>query len=276
MLLATGKLSGCCRRFWDFLMAPLTPRNLRTTAMLTSIFQLLVSHCILFFMLLCLAHAEQIHRLLELDILDQKDNGFYTMAPFHNDLRLRSAAQLSDAMENFLYVMVGVSSVYALCAISLFFGVYKSRPGLIVPWLLAEFLCIVGIGVMIFMLRDTKLTMVFCGNVPYFIICYSLLCMDCIKWYSMHSFYQSLRTINKLREIATVAIPCPAPGAVSREPPLIAYNLIVYLWANRFPIISVASTCTWAAMAISIYSPSHPMDSVRSEQQTQRSSQTCP
>ncbi|XP_017138342.1 uncharacterized protein LOC108153072 [Drosophila miranda] len=214
MLLSTGKLQCCCRRLWDFLMAPLTPKNLRTTAMLTSIFQLLIAHCILFFMLLCLAHAEQIHRLLELDILDQKDSGFYTMAPFHNDLRLRSAAQLSDAMENFLYVMVGVSSAYALCAISLFFGVYKSRPGLIIPWLVAEFLCIVGIGVLIFMLRDTKLTMIFCGNVPYFIICYTLLSMDCIKWYSMHSFYQSLRTMNKLREIATVAIPCPAPGAI--------------------------------------------------------------
>ncbi|EDW40547.1 GL25302 [Drosophila persimilis] len=40
MLLSTGKLQCCCRRFWDFLMAPLTPKNLRTTAMLTSIFQL--------------------------------------------------------------------------------------------------------------------------------------------------------------------------------------------------------------------------------------------
>lgn len=42
--------------------------------------------------------------------------------------------------------------------------------------------------------------------------------MDGIKWYVMHSFYQSLRTMNKLREIATVAIPCPAPGAVSINP----------------------------------------------------------
>lgn len=174
--------------------------------------------------------------VLELDILDQKDNGFYNMSPFHNDLRLQTAAQLAVATENLLYVMAGIAGTYALSAIFLFFGVFKNRPGLIIPWLVVEFLLMIGLGALVFMLRDTKIVQLLGGQVPYckfgflglnfevnnnelsyisVIICYILICMDYCKWYVMHSFYQSLRTMNKLREIATVAIPCPAPGAVS-------------------------------------------------------------
>ncbi|KAH8252095.1 uncharacterized protein Fie [Drosophila bipectinata] len=204
----------CCRRIWESLMSPISPKNLRTTALLTSIYQLLISHCALFLVLLGLAHAEQMCHVLELDILDQKDNGFYNMSPFHNDLVLQTAAQLADATENVLYFLAGVSGTYALSCIALFFGVYKNRPGLIIPWLVVEFLMMVALGVLVFMLRDMKVVQLLGGQVPYFIVCYSLICMDYCKWYVMHSFYQSLRTMNKLREIATVAIPCPAPGAI--------------------------------------------------------------
>ncbi|EDV96738.1 uncharacterized protein LOC6558572 [Drosophila grimshawi] len=209
-----GKWSSCCHHMWEMLMSPISPRNLRTTALLTSIYQLLIAHSILFVVLLCLAHAEQMRHLLDLDILDQKDSGFYNMSPFHNDMRLKTAAQLADATENALYVLAGITSIYALSAITLFFGVYKNKPGLIIPWLVIEFLGVIAVGVVIFMLKDTKLPMLFGGQCLYFIICYSLLLMDGFKWYVMHSFYQSLRTMNKLREIATVAIPCPAPGAI--------------------------------------------------------------
>lgn len=197
-------------------------------------------------MLLGLAHAEQMCHVLELDILDQKDNGFYNMSPFHNDLVLQTAAQLADATENVLYFLAGVSGTYALSCIALFFGVYKNRPGLIIPWLVVEFLLMVALGVLVFMLRDMKIVQLLGGQVPYckllrflfqhlfnliifspVIVCYSLICMDYCKWYVMHSFYQSLRTMNKLREIATVAIPCPAPGAVSlRSFCILTTNLI--------------------------------------------------
>lgn len=40
-----------------------------------------------------------------------------------------------------------------------------------------------------------------------------LLC-DATMWYIIYCFYNSIRLMNKLREIATVAIPCPAPGTV--------------------------------------------------------------
>ncbi|TDG53216.1 hypothetical protein AWZ03_000031 [Drosophila navojoa] len=199
------------RQTWDMLMSPVSPRNLRTTALLTSIYQLLIAHSILFVVLLCLAHAEQMRNLLDMDILDQKDSGFYTI---HNDMRLKTAAQLADATENALYVLSGIASVYALSAIALFFGVFKNKPGLIIPWLVIEFLGAIAVAVIIFMLKDTKLPMLFGGQCAYLIICYTMLLMDGLKWYIMHSFYQSLRTMNKLREIATVAIPCPAPGAV--------------------------------------------------------------
>lgn len=48
MLLPTVSSSGgkwrcCCRQLWDMLMSPISPRNLRTTALLTSIYQLVSS-----------------------------------------------------------------------------------------------------------------------------------------------------------------------------------------------------------------------------------------
>ncbi|KAH8394976.1 hypothetical protein KR215_003185 [Drosophila sulfurigaster] len=216
MLLPTVSTGGkwSCRRIWEMMMSPISPRNLRTTALLTSIYQLLIAHSILFVVLLCLAHAEQMRLLLDLDIADQKDSGFYNMSPFHNDMRLKTAAQLADATENALYVLASITIVYALSTIALFFGVYKNKPGLIIPWLVMEFLGVIAAGVFVFMLKDTKLPMIFGGQCLYFVVSYSLLCMDAVKWYVMHSFYQSLRTMNKLREIATVAIPCPAPGTI--------------------------------------------------------------
>lgn len=105
--------------------------------------------------------------LLDLDILDQKDSGFYNMSPFHNDMRLKTAAQLADATENALYVLAGITIIYALSTIALFFGVYKNKPGLIIPWLMVEFLGIIAAGVFIFMLKETKLPMIFGGQCPY-------------------------------------------------------------------------------------------------------------
>lgn len=38
------KWKNCCRRSWEMLMAPVSPKNLRTTALLTSIYQLVSSN----------------------------------------------------------------------------------------------------------------------------------------------------------------------------------------------------------------------------------------
>lgn len=105
--------------------------------------------------------------LLDMDILDQKDSGFYNMSPFHNDMRLKTAAQLADATENALYVLSGIASVYALSAIALFFGVFKNKPSLIIPWLVIEFLGAIAVAVIIFMLKDTKLPILFGGQCAY-------------------------------------------------------------------------------------------------------------
>ena len=51
-----------------------------------------------------------------------------------------------------------------------------------------------------------------------------VLVCDATMWYVIYCFYHSLHLMNKLREIATVAIPCPAPGTVSND---VQKNLIV-------------------------------------------------
>uniref|UniRef100_A0A1A9Z8W1 Uncharacterized protein n=1 Tax=Glossina pallidipes TaxID=7398 RepID=A0A1A9Z8W1_GLOPL len=200
MMLPKKKLEMYWRKFVDTLMAPVSPKNLRLSALLISIYQLVVAHILLFMVLLGLAHAEQMRNILIADIEDQKENGFYSLAPFQNQLRLRNASDLVSVTEILMYILTSVASVYLLSTIALFFGIYKNRSELVLPWLIVELIFIVTAIVLIIWLRIT--------------ICASLLLFDSMMWYVVHCFYQSLRTMNKLREIATVAIPCPPPGSI--------------------------------------------------------------
>uniref|UniRef100_A0A1A9VMU6 Uncharacterized protein n=1 Tax=Glossina austeni TaxID=7395 RepID=A0A1A9VMU6_GLOAU len=214
MMLPKKKLQMYWRKFVDTLMAPVSPKNLRLSALLISIYQLVVAHILLFMVLLGLAHAEQMRNILIADIEDQKENGFYSLAPFQNQLRLRNASDLVSVTEILMYILTSVASVYLLSTIALFFGIYKNRSELVLPWLIVELIFIVTAIVLIIWLRSEKFVQIIGGKICYFTICASLLLFDSMMWYVVHCFYQSLRTMNKLREIATVAIPCPPPGSI--------------------------------------------------------------
>ncbi|XP_036337704.1 uncharacterized protein LOC118747712 [Rhagoletis pomonella] len=214
MLLPQKSPAAHWRCFVDLMMAPVSPKNLRLSAILIGIYQLLVAHLLLFLVLLGLAHAEQMKNMLAMDIEDQKDNGFYDMSPFRNQLRLRTASQLVSVTEMLLYILTAVASVYLLSTIALFAGIFKNRSEFVLPWLVVEFIFIVSAAVLVFWLQNEKFVDIIGGKVYYFMICFTVLLFDCLMWYIIHSFYQRLRTMNKLREIATVAIPCPPPGSI--------------------------------------------------------------
>ncbi|XP_011212828.2 uncharacterized protein LOC105232722 [Bactrocera dorsalis] len=214
MLLPEKSPAAHWRSFVDLMMAPVSPKNLRLSAILIGIYQLLVAHLLLFLVLLGLAHAEQMKTMLAMDIEDQKDNGFYDMSPFRNQLRLRTASQLVSVTEMLLYILTAVASVYLLSTIALFAGIFKNRSEFVLPWLVVEFIFIVSAAVLVFWLQNEKFVDIIGGKIYYFMICFTVLSFDCLMWYIIHSFYQRLRTMNKLREIATVAIPCPPPGSI--------------------------------------------------------------
>ncbi|XP_037934237.1 uncharacterized protein LOC119668835 [Teleopsis dalmanni] len=214
MLVTAKSVAAKWRAFVDILMAPVSPKNLRLSAILIGIYQLLVAHILLFLLLLGLANAEQMKTMLAMDIEDQKDNGFYDMSPFSNQLRLQTASELVSVTETFLYILTAVAAVYLLSTISLFAGIFNNRSEFVLPWLVVEFIFIVSATVLVFLLQNGKFVEFIGGKIMYFTICFAVLVFDSLMWYIVHSFYQSLRTMNKLREIATVAIPCPPPGAI--------------------------------------------------------------
>lgn len=205
---------GFWRRAIDTLLAPISPKNLRLSAILIAIYQLLVAHVMLFIVLLGLAHAEQMKNMLALDIEDQKEYGFYDLTPFPNQMRLKTASQLVSVTEVLLYILTAISSVYLLSCLALFAGVFKNRSEFILPWLVVEFIFIIMTMVATFWCQNEKFVSLIGGKFQYFSICFGFILFDSIIWYITHSFYQSLRQMNKLTEIATVAIPCPPPGSI--------------------------------------------------------------
>lgn len=117
--------------------------------------------------LLGLAHAEQMRNILIADIEDQKENGFYSLAPFQNQLRLRNASDLVSVTEILMYILTSVASVYLLSTIALFFGIYKNRSELVLPWLIVELIFIVTAIVLIIWLRSEKFVQIIGGKICY-------------------------------------------------------------------------------------------------------------
>lgn len=105
--------------------------------------------------------------MLAMDIEDQKDNGFYDMSPFRNQLRLRTASQLVSVTEMLLYILTAVSSVYLLSTIALFAGIFKNRSEFVLPWLVVEFIFIVSAAVLVFWLQNEKFVDIIGGKIYY-------------------------------------------------------------------------------------------------------------
>lgn len=121
----------------------------------------------IFLVLLGLAHAEQMKNMLQLDIKDQRENGFYDLTPYHNESRLRSASELVNVTEILLYVTTAIVSVYLLSTLLLFAGVYKNRSEFVLPWLIIEFLFILSAAVLMLWLQNEKFVVLIGGKIPY-------------------------------------------------------------------------------------------------------------
>ena len=121
----------------------------------------------IFLVLLGLAHAEQMRNMLQLDIEDQKDNGFYDLIPYHNESRLRSASQLVNVTEIVLYIVTAIVTLYLISTLTLFAGVYKNRSEFVLPWLVVEFIFIVSAMVLMCWLQNEKFVQAIGGKMFY-------------------------------------------------------------------------------------------------------------
>lgn len=141
----------------------ISPKNLRLSAILISIYEIvscekvlifndwlsnhfqLIAHVIMFVMLLGLINAEKAQKLLMEDIDDQKEMEDYYYYPAVNNrgetldiVRLNSATKLASSTILKLTIGTAIATIYLLVCLGLFAGVIKNRSHLIIPWMVFD------------------------------------------------------------------------------------------------------------------------------------------
>lgn len=104
----------------------------------------MLSHLLMFFVVLALLHAEEMINVLIVDIADQKEREEYYELPMHangetmNQVRFKSASQLAAGTLSALYACAVAVGVYLLCCVLMLCGTIKYRSQLMMPWLLVH------------------------------------------------------------------------------------------------------------------------------------------
>lgn len=185
-----------------------------------SIYQVLVAHVVLFVMLLGLAHAEEMKTILGIEIADQKEREDYYEVVTNakgeslNQIRFKSATSLATFTSSILYVGTTIASINLFSSLGLFIGVFKNRMEFMLPWLILDFIGIFLLVAIMITVSEESFVCYVGGPLQYWFFCTGFVLFDILIWLTVFNFYISLREMRKLTEIATVAIPCPPPGAI--------------------------------------------------------------
>ncbi|XP_065360886.1 uncharacterized protein Fie [Calliphora vicina] len=215
MLLPEQIRPGYLERILEILKSPIRPKHIRLSAVLICINQFLIANILLFIVILAYIHIEEANSRAIADMEDQRDNAYYSLPDLIlNRIRFHFANDVTMTSRVFAFSLVCCSAVYLLSAIGLLIGIYKSREEFVLIWLILQVAFFIGGIVFSVWISDGKLVEHTVGKLFFFIMSATVLVCDATMWYIIYCFYHSIRLMNKLREIATVAIPCPAPGTV--------------------------------------------------------------
>lgn len=195
-------------------------KNLRIYVIMVAIYQVLVSHVLLFIFALALAHAEEMMGILIVDIADQKEREEYYEMPMNNkgeslnQVRFKTASQLATGTLTILYGCAVLAAVYVIASLSLLVGTLKYRSELMVPWLVFHMFGGLSVLVLTIVYADPfGYALVGECKLFYWVIIIALALFDLSHTVVTYRLYLTLKTLNKLTKSATVAIPCPEPGS---------------------------------------------------------------
>ncbi|KAM7358159.1 fire exit [Cochliomyia hominivorax] len=215
MLLSEQIRPGYLDRILEILKSPIRPKHIRLSAVLICINQFLIANILLFIVILAYIHIEEANSRAIADMEDQRANAFYSLPDLLlNGIRFNFASDITMTSRVFAFTMVCCSAIYLLSAIGLLIGIYKSREEFVLIWLILQVIIFIGGIVFSVWIWNSEFVKHTIGKIIFFLMAATVLAGDAIMWYIIYCFYHSLRLMNKLREIATVAIPCPAPGTV--------------------------------------------------------------
>uniref|UniRef100_A0A182SRG1 Uncharacterized protein n=1 Tax=Anopheles maculatus TaxID=74869 RepID=A0A182SRG1_9DIPT len=229
-------------RVIETIMMPLSPKYLRVTAILIAIYKVLTAHVFLFVMLLGLAHAEEMSTILQMSIADQKDSEYiWTTSEQEesiNEWRFKSAERLASGKirvvktrrqpfmcyakrDGFsfavtlcmLYIGTTVATIYVLSCLGLLIGTLRNRHEFFIPWMVVNFFGTLAIGSVVLACGCNESTYQYVAKWEYWGFCAIMIIFNVTVWGVIRQFYKNLVHMTKLREVAIVAIPCPAAPA---------------------------------------------------------------
>uniref|UniRef100_A0A182VBH7 Uncharacterized protein n=1 Tax=Anopheles merus TaxID=30066 RepID=A0A182VBH7_ANOME len=193
---------------------PLSPKYLRVTAILIAIYKVLTAHVFLFVMLLGLAHAEEMSTILQMSIADQKDGEYiWTTSEQEesiNEWRFKSAEKLASVTLCVLYIGTTVATIYVLSCLGLLIGTLRNRHEFFIPWMVVDFFGTLAIGSVVLACGCNDSTYQYVAEWEYWGFCTIMFIFNATVWCVIRLFYKNLVHMTKLREVAIVAIPCPA------------------------------------------------------------------
>ncbi|XP_059613071.1 uncharacterized protein LOC132259446 [Phlebotomus argentipes] len=129
---------------WCIARSPVLARKtLRIIAFIIAAYQLVISHTLLFMVFIGLMHAKEVHKMLLADIEEDREINEYTAMPdvyavSRNEMRFKTAQELTKYTLTVLYVALVLSATYVLSCIILLKGVMKNNPCMMCPWLLLK------------------------------------------------------------------------------------------------------------------------------------------
>ncbi|XP_058115939.1 uncharacterized protein LOC131288311 [Anopheles ziemanni] len=209
-------------RIIEIVTVPVSPKYLRVSAILIAIYKVLVAHVLLFVMLLGLAHAEEMSTILQMSIADQKDSEYiWTTSEQEesiNEWRFKSAEKLASVTLCMLYIGTTLATIYVLSCLGLLIGTLRNRHEFFIPWMVVDFFGTLVSASIMLAVAYNKSTYCFVSKWQYWAFCAVTTAFNVIIWLVIRTFYKNLVHMTKLREVAIVAIPCPAntPGATVR------------------------------------------------------------
>uniref|UniRef100_A0A182LS20 Uncharacterized protein n=1 Tax=Anopheles culicifacies TaxID=139723 RepID=A0A182LS20_9DIPT len=200
-------------RVIETMSVPLAPKYLRVTAILIAIYKVLTAHVFLFVMLLGLAHAEEMSTILQMSIAEQECEYYATtneQGESINGWRFRSAEKLASVTLCILYIGTTVATIYVLSCLGLLIGTLRNRHEFFVPWMVVDFLGTLAIGSIVMACGCNDSTYQYVAKWEYWGFCFVMFVFNGTVWGVIRLFYKNLVHMTKLREVAIVAIPCPA------------------------------------------------------------------
>uniref|UniRef100_A0A182KFT2 Uncharacterized protein n=1 Tax=Anopheles christyi TaxID=43041 RepID=A0A182KFT2_9DIPT len=231
-------------RIIEVVNLPLSPKYLRVTAILIAIYKVLTAHVFLFVMLLGLAHAEEMSTILQMSIADQKDSEYiWTTSEQEesiNEWRFKSAEKLASGRLSILahlgltlcvlYIGTTVATIYVLSCLGLLIGTLRNRHEFFIPWMVVDFFGTLAIGSVVLACGCNDSTYQYVAEWEYWSFCTIMFIFNATVWCVIRMFYKNLVHMTKLREVAIVAIPCPAAA-----PPSVANGVGVTKCPNGIP-----------------------------------------